>query len=101
MFSTTVSSKGVGCLKSRSDQKLFNTDQEKTLFAHTPAHDFYTKLGRQALQERVTFDIYLGVQSASESIDLASLNQVVQMTGGDLNYYPKFNAPKHAEKMYY
>lgn len=49
----------------------------------------------------MTFDIYLGVQSASESIDLASLNQVVQMTGGDLNYYPKFNVPKHAEKMYY
>ncbi len=35
------------------------------------------------------------------SIDLASLNKVVQITGGDLVYFGKFNALTDAQKLYY
>jgi hypothetical protein len=34
-------------------------------------------MGQQALKNRVTFDLYLGTPQASESIDLASMNQAV------------------------
>jgi hypothetical protein len=41
------------------------------------------------------------VPQASESYDLASLNQCVQITGGELCYYSRFNSGKHAEKLYF
>jgi protein transport protein SEC24 len=71
------------------------------MFVHTPQHDFYTKLGEKALKENVTFDVYLGVPHSSESIDLASLSKAVQITGGDIVYFSRFNAQRHAEKLYY
>ena len=43
----------------------------------------------------------MGVSRASESIDLASLNTVVSMTGGDTLYLGGFNPKIHSEKLYY
>jgi hypothetical protein len=77
VFSTTICSKGVGLLKSRDKANLYNTDEEKSLFLHTTEHEFYRELGHSSVKNRVTFDLYLGVPSATESIDLASLNRVV------------------------
>ena len=61
VFTTNMCSKGAGILKSRNDTKIYNTDQEKSLFGHTSEHDFYRELGHQSLKSRVTFDLYLGV----------------------------------------
>lgn len=74
LFSSKISDIGAGTLKSRNFFATYNKDEEKTLFEHTKEHDFYSKLGRQALIDRVTFNIYLGVQTTNESVDLASLN---------------------------
>ena len=101
LFAWNISSIGAGALKSRNFFTSYNKDEEKLLFEHTKDHDYYLKLGRQALTDRVTFNIYLGVQTTNESVDLASLNQLVQITGGDLHYYSKFNAQKYSDKIYY
>jgi hypothetical protein len=45
VFSSNICSIGSGCIKTRDQIKLYNTDQEKTLFGHTSDHDFYQKLG--------------------------------------------------------
>jgi len=101
LFASKISDVGAGKLKSRNVYASYNKDEEKTLFEHTKEHDYYLKLGRQALHDRVTFNIYLGVQQANETVDLASLNQLVQITGGDLHFYSKFNSAKHGDKFYY
>ena len=74
VFATKICSKGVGSLKSRDKVTLYNTDQEKSLFVHADDHTFYTSLGHNCVTNRITFDLYLGVPLASESIDLASMN---------------------------
>jgi hypothetical protein len=61
LFASKISDTGVGILKSRNFYANYNKDEEKTLFEHTKEHDYYLKLGRQALNDRVTFNIYLGV----------------------------------------
>lgn len=45
--------------------------------------------------------MYTATVSAAESIDLSSMSKAVQFTGGDLVYFGKFNALKHAEKLYF
>lgn len=101
LFSSKISDIGAGALKSRNFYASYNKDEEKALFDHTKEHDYYSKLGQKALADNVTFHIYLGVQTSNESVDLASLNQLVQLTGGDLHYFSKFSSEKHADKFYY
>jgi len=76
-FCTTMCSKGAGILKSRDAPLQYNTDSEKLLFNHTTEHEFYRHLGNSALKSGITIDLYFGVQQATESIDLASINHLV------------------------
>jgi protein transport protein SEC24 len=101
VFGSGMCQLGIGALKSRDDPMVYNSDKEKLLFQHTTENDFYKHFGNKCLKNRITLDLYLGVPSASESIDLASMNYAVQLTGGDLVYFSKFNVDKHGEKLYY
>ena len=101
VFNCNRCNDGVGYLKNRLNIQELSTDNERNLFHHSAKHDFYLKLGQQALDDRVSFDMYTASVTAVESIDLASMSKVVQFTGGDLVYYSKFNAQKHGEKLYY
>ena len=65
---------GGGSLKPRDQVTLYNTNKESTLFKHTDQHEYYQRIGKSALKDRVTIDLVLGVKSESESIDLASLS---------------------------
>jgi len=74
VFGSNMCNKGVGSLKSRDKQAIYNKPEEKGLFVHTPEHDFYTKLGLDSVKHNVCFDVYLGVPQISKSIDIASIN---------------------------
>lgn len=101
VFSSSLCSQGVGILQSRNDSKIYNTDSEKELYNHTTQHTFFTDLATSALQQNVTFDLYFGVNSGSESIDLASISQAAKLTGGDVLYLYKFNPARNGEKLYF
>jgi hypothetical protein len=92
VFSSNGCSKGVGSLKTRDKVLVHNTPEELQLFQHTSEHKFYEELGQKSCAHSVTFDLYLGLSVNLESIDLASLNKVVQLTGGDILFFNQFNA---------
>mmetsp|Transcript_3688 Transcript_3688/g.6280 ORF Transcript_3688/g.6280 Transcript_3688/m.6280 type:complete len:345 (+) Transcript_3688:801-1835(+) len=100
-FGSNLACIGAGPLKSRDNAKAYNKEEERELFKHTPAHAFYEKLGGDGVKFNVCFDLYLASPLNFESLDLASLNRAVQMTGGDLVYYSKFDSEKHGYKFYY
>jgi hypothetical protein len=100
-FATGIPNRGQGVLENRNSFKMYNTDQELNLFRHDNRHNFYSALGEQGVAQKVTFDLYLGVPSSTESIDLASLSKAVKTTGGDLVLYTKFNPFHHSEKLYF
>jgi hypothetical protein len=87
VFTSNGCSKGIGSLNSRDKVLAHNTPEELLLFQHTSEHKFYEELGQRSCAHNVTFDLYLGLSVNLESIDLASLNKVVQQTGGDILFF--------------
>lgn len=71
------------------------------LFLHSTENNFYNDLGQKSCAHSVTFDLYMGLSVNIDSIDLASLNKVVQQTGGDILYFSMFDPVKNCEKLYY
>jgi protein transport protein SEC24 len=88
-FIMDAPSVGVGVLKCRNQTQFHNTDKEITLVTPAPTPTLYQDLVRTCLVHSLAVDIFVCAQS---ELDLASLMPVSSGVGGEVYYYPLFNA---------
>ena len=100
VFASTISSLGCGQVQTRSKAEFFNTPDEAAKVM-SPEHDFYTTLGKECIDKRITVDLFLGITAKYPSIDVATLAPICGITGGDLYVHQDFDVTEHAEKLYY
>ncbi|KAI3984782.1 hypothetical protein MKX01_039399 [Papaver californicum] len=97
IFQTTLPTLGVGRLRSRGDDlRVYGTDKEHAL--RIPEDPFY----KQMAADLTKFQIGVNVYAFSDKYtDLASLGTLAKYTGGQVYYYPSFQAGIHKEKLTY
>nr|CAB3265936.1 protein transport protein Sec24C [Phallusia mammillata] len=82
-----------GKLKNRDDRKLIGTDKEKVLFS--PASNFYEKLAKECVSQSCCVDLFL---FPTQYVDIATLSQVPQLTGGQIYNYKFFRPEVDGER---
>ncbi|CAG9315859.1 unnamed protein product [Blepharisma stoltei] len=95
IFTSQLGTVGKYKLTNRVDPKLFNTEKEKLMYAPLES---YATLAQECTAEDVCVDIFL---CTGQYADVPSLAALCSQTGGDLNYYPSFNASFDGERIYY
>ena len=86
VFSTSLSSLGVGKVAPRLAPDLFNKPEEGPKMM-APAHEMFKQLAQECLQQRICVDLYIGVGPKNGSIDLTTLAPIAGITGGDVHFY--------------
>ncbi|KAJ1961557.1 COPII coat Sec23p-Sfb3p heterodimer component [Dipsacomyces acuminosporus] len=89
VLQTALPTLGPGTLRQRDDAKLHNTDKEKTLYE--PQDSFYHDWAVKLVEEGISCSLYL---FPSAYIDTATVGQLSTVTGGELYFYPGFQADR-------
>jgi protein transport protein SEC24 len=85
---------GVGKLENREDPRILGTEKEVTLYNPSESlGSFYKDFALDCSRQQIAVDLFL---FPSAFIDVATLGVLPQITGGELFYYPGFNAEKHS-----
>lgn len=71
----------------REAVNVLGTEAEKTLLV--PGSTFYRELGEKLVEKQISVNAFLG---AAQYADVATLASLVQVTGGQLFYYPAFQS---------
>ena len=100
IFASSISSIGIGKVQTRSKAELFNTPEEAAKMM-SPENDFYSQLGKECIDKRITVDMFLAIAPKYPSMDVATLAPVCGITGGDLFVYQDFDIANDADKLYY
>merc|ERR1719312_517273 len=82
-----------GQLKNRDDRKCLGTDKEKQVLA--PQTKFYNDLGQECVSVGCSLDLFL---FNNAYIDVATLNQVCRLTGGQVYKYTYFQPDLDGER---
>merc|ERR1719312_66398 len=82
-----------GQLKNRDDRKCLGTDKEKHVLA--PHTKFYNDLGQECVSVGCSVDLFL---FNNAYIDVATLNQVCRLTGGQVDKYTYFQPDLDGER---
>ena len=93
---------GVGCGKvaCRLNATLYNTGNEASKML-TPASSFYKDLAKECIQKCIVVDLFIAGNLKYKSLDVATMQPITSLTGGDLYFYYTFDVTKHGEKLYY
>lgn len=95
VFQSTLPSLGAGRLRLRGDDlRLYGTDKEHTL--RVPEDPFYKQMAAEFTKNQIAVDVYAFSDKYS---DLASLGSLAKYSGGQVYYYPSFQASLHQEKL--
>ncbi|CAN1135856.1 Protein transport protein Sec24-like At3g07100 [Linum perenne] len=95
IFQNTMPSLGVGRLKLRGDDpRVYGTDKEHGL--RVPEDPFYKQMAADLTKYQIGVNIYAFSDKYS---DLASIGTLAKYTGGQVYYYPSFQAANHAERL--
>ncbi|CEP15982.1 hypothetical protein [Parasitella parasitica] len=86
VFQTCLPNFGTDALKSRDDSSLYGTDKEKSLLA--AQSDKYKELGNACVESGVCVNTWA---FPHQYMDVATLNVVSHLTGGDFRYFPNFS----------
>lgn len=86
-LTATLPTVGEGALKARDDAKLLGTAKEASLLQ--AASSFYKTFSIDCARNQVTVDMFL---FSPQYTDVASLRCLPRYTGGQVYYYPGFNA---------
>ena len=89
VFQSSLPSIGRGSLKPREEAKVLGTEKEKNLFA--PADSFYPELAKECAMAGISIDVFLFPSSFT---DIATLGVLSSATGGEIFYYPSFEAAR-------
>ena len=66
-----------------------------------PASTFYKELANECLSKCITVDLFMAVTMKYKSLDVATMQPITGITGGDLYVYAGFNVVRDGEKLYY
>lgn len=94
VFQHALPNQDAGMLKPREDPKLFGTPKEVSLLQ--PAIPYYKNIAVECSPSQVSIDMFL---FSSAYADLATLSGCAKFTGGNVFYYPKFNAAMPEDAM--
>ena len=94
IFQSTLPSLGVGRLKLRADDPcIYGTDKEHTIrVAEDP---FYKQMAADLTKYQIGVNLYA---FSDKYTDIASLGTLSKYTGGQVYYYPSFQASLYKEK---
>ncbi|GLJ20808.1 hypothetical protein SUGI_0379320 [Cryptomeria japonica] len=94
IFQSTLPSLGVGRLKLRGDDpRIYGTDKEHTI--RNAEDPFYKQMAADLTKYQVGVNLYA---FSDKYTDIASLGTLSKYTGGQVYYYPSFNATLYKEK---
>lgn len=85
---------GKGRLNARFDPRLIGGDKEVELLRAQNA--FYKDFALECSQVQISIDCFLF--EALKYLDVATIGQMSQVTGGEVFFYPQFNLAKDGEK---
>jgi protein transport protein SEC24 len=92
---STIPTHGACQLKSnRENRALLNTDREHELLK--PANETSKEKAVEYTRHQIAIDLFV---CATHYVDLASLYELSKSSGGDVRYYPQFNATVHGGKL--
>ncbi|KAK4408104.1 protein transport protein Sec24-like [Sesamum angolense] len=95
IFQNTLPSLGVGRLRLRGDDiRVYGTDKEPALRA--PEDPFYKQMAADLTKYQIAVNIYA---FSDKYTDIASLGTLAKYTGGQVYYYPSFQASIHKDKL--
>ncbi|XP_057800964.1 protein transport protein SEC24 A-like [Salvia miltiorrhiza] len=95
IFQNTLPSLGAGRLKLRGDDiRVYGTDKEHTL--RLPEDPFYKQMAADFTKYQIAVNVYA---FSDKYTDIASLGTLAKYTGGQVYYYPNFQASIHEEKL--
>ncbi|XP_009629419.1 protein transport protein SEC24 A-like isoform X3 [Nicotiana tomentosiformis] len=95
IFQHTLPSLGVGRLRLRGDDlRVYGTDKEHTL--RTPEDPFYKQMAADFTKYQVAVNVY---GFSDKYTDIATLGTLAKYTGGQVYYYPGFQAAVHKDKL--
>lgn len=93
LFQSTLPSTGLGRLKNREDPKAVETEAESKLL--TCQDEFYRGKANLCSRQQICVDAFL---FSSQFMDVASLGFLPKFTGGQIYFYPGFNAARDSDK---
>lgn len=85
---------GPGRLKDRYDPKVLLTDKERYLYS--PQDSWYRTMSLELSKHHISVDSFFFPNG--KYLDLATLGQLSQLTGGQIFFYQDFNPSKHGLK---
>ncbi|XP_071696689.1 protein transport protein SEC24 A-like [Rutidosis leptorrhynchoides] len=95
IFQSTLPSLGVGRLRLRGDDiRAYGTDKENAL--RIPEDPFYKQMAADFTKFQVAVNVYA---FSDKYTDIASLGTLAKYTGGQVYYYPSFQAAIHKDKL--
>ena len=100
VFANSPGSIGCGKVQNRVNAKLYNTDEEVSKMLR-PEIDFYRELALECVSKCITVDLFLALTLKQISLDVATLQPITGLTGGDLYLHADFDVTAHGEKLYY
>lgn len=100
LFANTLGAQGSGRVQNRLNAALYNTDQEAAKML-APEHSYFRDLALDCLSKCIAVDLFLAHTQKKGSIDVATMQPIAGITGGDLFLYPDFDLNEHGEQLYY
>ncbi|XP_042047015.1 protein transport protein Sec24-like At3g07100 isoform X1 [Salvia splendens] len=95
IFQNSLPSLGAGLLKLRGDDiRVYGTDKEHTL--RLPEDPFYKQMAADFTKYQIAVNVYA---FSDKYTDIATLGTLAKYTGGQVYYYPNFQASIHKEKL--
>ena len=96
LFCTSPASKGPGKMKpGRDNPSLYGSEKEHTLRA--PDDPFWRNFGTECSKNQISVDVFC---SAGQFTDMASIAGASHWSGGQVYYYPGFNAARDGPKLF-
>lgn len=93
-FTSGLPNQGEGALKNRDNPRLYGTDKEHTLLQ--PASKHFRSKAETMTTYHLMCDLFV---FPDQYVDIATLGELAQYSGGQLLYYPGFNQIKDTERV--
>lgn len=93
VFQSSLPTIGLGRLKNREDPKVVGTDAEAKLLCCQD--EFYRGLANRCSRQQICVDAFL---FSSQFQDVATIGFLPKYTGGQIYFYPGFNAARDSDK---
>ncbi|XP_060195589.1 protein transport protein SEC24 A [Lycium barbarum] len=95
IFQSSLPSLGIGRLKLRGDDlRVYGTDKEHTL--RVPEDPFYKQMAADFTKFQIAVNVYA---FSDKYTDIATLGTLAKYTGGQVYYYPSFQASIHKDRL--